>query len=121
METKALLTTGNASQLLLEAEKDQISAKKNSLLYINVSSLDAEGLPVLSHESELKVEVIGPATLQAAGSASPEHQGGFTDEAFHLFRGKGMVILRSTGEPGEIVVEVSGKDLEAARLALNAE
>ncbi|TFH22621.1 MAG: DUF4982 domain-containing protein [Bacteroidia bacterium] len=121
METKTLLTTGNATQLLLEAESDQIPAKRNSLVYINVSSLDAEGLPVLSHESELEVKVTGPATLQAAGNASPEHQGSFTDEAFHLFRGKGMVILRSTGEPGEIVVDVSAKDLKAARLALNAE
>jgi len=121
METKALLTTGNASQLLLEAEKDHITANRNSLVYINVNSLDDEGLTVLNHESDLKVEITGPATLQAAGNASPEHQGSFTDETFQLFRGKGMVILRSTGEPGEIVVEVSGKDLKAARLALNAE
>jgi beta-galactosidase len=121
METLSLFTSGDASVLLLEAEQDQITANRNSLVYINVSTLDADGLPVPDHESELKVEIAGPATLQAAGSANPAHQGSFTDGAFHLFRGKGMVILRSTGEPGEIVVEVSSKDLKAARLALNAE
>lgn len=120
-EIKSLFTTGDASTLLLQAEKDQILAEKNNLVYINVGSLDPEGLTVFNYESDLRVEVTGPATLQAAGNANPEHQGSFTDEVFQLFRGKGMLILRSTGEPGEIVVEVSGNDLEAATLTLNAE
>ena len=47
----------------------------------------------------LSVKVSGPATLQAAGNASPEHKGSFTDDTFSLFRGKGLVIVRSTGEP----------------------
>jgi beta-galactosidase len=120
METKTLLTTGDASQLLLETEKNLISAEKNSLAYVGVSSLDDEGLPVLTDESELRVEITGPATLLAAGNASPELQGSFSDETFRLFRGKGMVILRSTGEPGEIVVEVSSQGLNPARAVVSS-
>ncbi|MDF1576017.1 MAG: glycoside hydrolase family 2 TIM barrel-domain containing protein [Bacteroidales bacterium] len=121
METKILLTSGDASELFLEAEKDQIAANRNSLVFINVSSLDVKGQSVLNHEPELRVDVAGPVFLMAAGNASPEHQGSFTDEVFDLFRGKGMVILRSTGKPGEIVVEVSSEDLKPARLTLHAE
>lgn len=121
IETVSLLTAGEASQLVLEPEADQISADRNSLVFINVSSLDSAGLPVFTNESKVEVKVTGPATLQAAGNANPEHQGSFTDEMFHLFRGKGLVIVRSTGEAGEIVVEVSAEGLRPVRATLNAE
>jgi beta-galactosidase len=75
---------------------------------------------VPTDNSELSVKVSGPAMLQAAGNAAPEHQGSFTDDTFSLFRGKGLVIVRSTGEPGTIIVEVESKGLEPASVVLEA-
>lgn len=120
VETRSLKTTGKASHLLLEPESDQVSPQRNSLVFIQVGSFDSQGLLDSDSEAKTKVKVLGPATLLAAGNASPKHQGSFTDEAFQLFRGKGMVILRSTGEPGEIVVEVSSEGLNPASLRLEA-
>jgi beta-galactosidase len=70
--------------------------------------------------SELKITVLGPATLLAAGNADPQHQGSFTDDVFHLFRGRALVILRSTGKPGNIVVEVTSRELKPDSLTLYA-
>ena len=58
--------------------------------------------------------------VHAAGNGGPEHQGSFTDDTFNLFRGKGMVIIRLTGEPGSITVEVSSKGLKPASITLEA-
>ena len=66
------------------------------------------------------VSVKGPAKLLAAGNASPRHQGSFTDDEFQLFRGRGLVIIRSTGEPGEITVEISSANLKTAKVKLQA-
>lgn len=121
VETYTLKTAGEASQLLLDPEKNQIAAQKNSLVFIPVSSLDEEGLPAAGFDAGLEVEVTGPATLQAAGNANPEQQGSFTDAAFGLFRGRGLIVVRSTGEPGEIVVEVSGMGLTPASVTIAAE
>ncbi len=119
-ESLTLTTTGEAAQLHIEPEVHQINTDKNSLVFLPVSSRDAEGNNVLSSVNELEVTVAGPAVLQAAGNASPEHEGSFTDASFSLFRGRGMVILRSTGEPGEIIVEVSSRDLQPASVTLMA-
>jgi len=120
MESVLLQTTGPASQLELDEEKSVIPADKNALAFINVHAADQEGLPAPGDESGLRVKVSGPAVLQAAGNGGPEHQGSFTDNTFSLFRGKGMVIIRSTGEPGSITVELSSNGLEPASVTLEA-
>ncbi len=119
-ESVVLQTTGSASQLELDAEKVVISADENALAFINVRSADQKGMVVPTDNSKLRVKVSGPAMLQAAGNAAPEHQGSFTDDTFSLFRGKGLVIVRSTGEPGTITVEVESKGLEPASVVLEA-
>ena len=120
IESLLLQTSGSASQLILEEEGDVISAEKNALAFINVQARDQEGLLVPDVEPELSVKLSGPAVLQAAGNAGPLHQGSFTDNTFQLFRGKGMVILRSTGEPGTITVEVSSEGLIPGSVSITA-
>lgn len=120
MESVVLQTTGSASQLDLDEEQTVIVADKNALAFINVIAKDQNGLVATNDESEVKVKVTGPALIQAAGNASPVHQGSFTDDTFSLFRGRGMVIVRSTGEPGTITVEVSSGDLEPSIVELAA-
>jgi len=119
-ESVVLHTTGSASQLELDAEKMVISADENALAFINVHATDQEGFLAPGNESGVRVKVGGPAVVQAAGNGGPEHQGSFTDYTFSLFRGKGLVIVRSTGEPGTITVEVESKGLEPASVVLEA-
>ena len=120
MESVILRTAGPAAQLVLIEEEKEISAEKNSLAFINVQALDEEGIPVAMDDAELKVSISGPAILQAAGNAAPMHQGSFTDDTFRLFGGKGMVIVRSTGEPGSISVELTAPGLESVSVLLEA-
>jgi len=119
-ESLSLTSTGEASQLQLAPEMEEVPAEKNSLIFIPVSVLDEDGLPVPTDASELKINVLGPAKLLAAGNASPELQGSFTDDVFHLFRGKALVILRSTGKAGNIVVEITSRELKPDSLTLFA-
>jgi len=120
IESVLLQTSGPASHLVLDEEMDVIPADKNALAYINVQATDQDGFMVPDDESELRVKVSGPALLQAAGNAGPVQQGSFTDNTFSLFRGKGMVIIRSTGESGTIHVEVSSEGLVAGSVSLKA-
>ena len=120
METLVLQSSGPASQLQLDEEKSVLHADKNALAFLNVAALDSDGILVPANESPVSVKVSGPALLQAAGNANPKHQGSFTDETFRLFRGKGLVVVRSTGEPGIITVEVESGSLKPARVTLVA-
>jgi len=120
IESVLLQTSGPASQLVLDEEMDVISADKNALAFINVQAMDQAGLIAPDDDSELSVKISGPAVLQAAGNAGPMQQGSFTDNTFQLCRGKGMVIVRSTGEPGTIHVEVSSKGLVPGSVSIKA-
>ncbi|MBE9518491.1 MAG: DUF4982 domain-containing protein [Bacteroidetes bacterium] len=120
MESVVLKTVGTATHLVLDSEKTTITAHKNSLAFINVQAANQEGLVAATNDAEVKVKVSGPALLQAAGNAGPVHQGSLTDNTFSLFRGKGMVIVRSNGEPGTITVELSSLGLEPSRVTLES-
>lgn len=120
MESVVLQTSGKASKLALDEERSEISTDMNALAYINVRATDQDGLLAPEDNSEVIVKLSGPAILQAAGNADPVQQGSFTDQTFNLFRGKGMVIVRSTGEPGLINIEVGSEGMEPASVSIEA-
>jgi beta-galactosidase len=120
VESIVLKTAGPATQLALYPEERDLTAHPNALAFIQVEALDNDSLLRADCEDAVQVKVSGPARLLAAGNASPLHQGSFTDRVFHLFRGRGMVIIRSTGQSGTIEVEVDSDNLESAKITLEA-
>jgi len=120
MESVVLQTSAKASKLALNEEKSEISADRNALAYINVRATDKDGLLAAEDDSEVIVKLSGPAMLQAAGNADPVQQGSFTDQTFNLFRGKGLVIVRSSGKPGAINIEIGSAGLEPASVTIEA-
>ncbi|MDA3821233.1 MAG: DUF4982 domain-containing protein [Bacteroidales bacterium] len=109
-EETSLQTAGEVKDLILKPEESQIIAHRNKLVFIQVEGIDKEGLLNTLASNRLEIMVSGPAELLAAGNASPFVQEGFQDSKMPLFRGKGLIILRSSGESGEIMVKVKGKD-----------
>lgn len=121
-ETDSVLlkTTGPAAALDLAPEQTGFDAHYNALAFIHVDARDPSGLRNPLSEDEVEVKLSGPARLLAAGNASPEHQGSFTDHSFRLFRGQGLIIIRSTGESGSIQVDVHSPGLDPASVILEA-
>ncbi len=120
VETVSLTTAEEASQLVLFHESESFKAHKNSLLYIPVEARDEEGVLAVNDNSELKVVVSGEGVLLAAGNANPLHDGSFTDGVFKLFRGRGMIIVRSSGALGEISVEATSINKTSAKVIVQA-
>ncbi len=119
-ETVSLVTARETRKLMLSPETDQLSAQRNSLVFIHVEARDEEGVLAINDHSELKVNISGEGELLAAGNASPLHEGSFTDGDFRLFRGKGLIIVRSTGTRGVIGIEAVSAKMGSARVVLEA-
>jgi len=119
--SEIIRTTGPPAHINAEPEKSTIDADRNSLAFVNVNIRDEKGLPVPDAAPELTVKVSGPAELMAAGNGAPEHEGSFTDNRFRLFRGKGLIILRSTGETGDIMLNVTGDGFDPVSVRIVAE
>jgi beta-galactosidase len=116
--TKILRTSGPAASLLLSPERKQIKAGRDEIVYIPVIAQDSEGNPVPDSRLPVSVKVGGAGELLAAGNASPLAEGSLRDGNFTLFRGKGMIIVRSSGNEGEIIVDAQPEGLKSVRTVI---
>jgi beta-galactosidase len=113
MEMESLVTTGPVAGLQLVPERLVISASRSEIAYMALIATDLEGHPVPVADLPVSIEVEGRGELLAAGNGSPVLQGSFRDHVLNLYRGRALVIVRSTGDPGKITVRVtcSEKDI----------
>lgn len=118
-ETLVLTTAKAASKLVLIPEKGSPAVGKNSIAFFRVEARDEEGVLAVNANTELKVEILGEAELLAAGNANPRHDGSFTDGVFELYRGLGLIIVRSMNAPLKINVRVSSADLQSEVLVVD--
>jgi len=120
-ESCTLETANAVSKIILSPEKEKLDAHENSLGYVLVEARDEDGNLAIKEHLELKVLITGEAKLLAAGNANPLHDGSFTDGKFKLFRGRGMIIVRSTGVAGDVGIEVISDSLGSSKLSFKAQ
>lgn len=99
---KVLKTAGQVESLKLVAENTIIENSTDEIAYVRVSALDKDGNIVPNCSMPLKIDISGPANIIGAGSSYPKIKGSLQDNKFFLYRGQGLVIIRSNGEKGDI-------------------
>jgi len=120
METQSLVTTGAPAKIQLIAESKEIVAGSGVIVYIKVKALDKDGALVPDASIPATIDLSGPAVLLAAGNASPFADGSIQDDNFNLHLGWGLIIIRSTGEPGTIQLTVSSEEAETGQTEITA-
>jgi beta-galactosidase len=113
MESQLLSTSGPVTRLKLVPERTTIEADRGEIVYIQLLATDDHDRIVPMAELPVAVEVSGEGELLAAGSGSPTAGGSFTDPVVPLFRGRGLIIVRSSGKKGEITIHTQWEKLEA--------
>jgi beta-galactosidase len=109
-ESKSLFTTGSVSRLHLAAGQTTLRASHQEIVFIHVTAIDHKNRLVPNAALPVRVAVKGQGTLLAAGNGSPYLEGSIQDNEFHLYRGQGLIILRSNGEPGNITLSASSEN-----------
>ncbi|MFA6677234.1 MAG: DUF4982 domain-containing protein [Bacteroidales bacterium] len=107
---KVLKTAGQVESLKLVAENTIIENSTDEIAYVRVSALDKDGNIVPNCSMPLKIDISGPANIIGAGSSYPKIKGSLQDNKFFLYRGQGLVIIRSNGEKGDINLTISDID-----------
>jgi beta-galactosidase len=116
--TRTLQTTSGAARLRL-VEQWRGDAHEGALTFVLVEVLDAEGRLEPEAEVDITLHVEGPADLVAFGSAGPLASGSFTTDACRTWRGRALAVLRSSGVPGAVQVEVHSPGLQGAALVID--
>ncbi|HEX7820148.1 MAG TPA: DUF4982 domain-containing protein [Sphingobium sp.] len=111
---RTLETVTAPARLRLAAEKSSASAGEQSLTYVGITILDAQGRIVPDEKRKISLRVEGPAELIAFGSANPLAVGSFQANDAESFHGRGLAILRSQGKTGMVRVTARAEGLQSA-------
>ncbi|MET0363084.1 MAG: sugar-binding domain-containing protein [Sphingobium sp.] len=112
---RKLQTVGAAARLALTVET---SSGGQSLSYVRVDVLDAQGRVLPDDQRAVRLTVEGPADLLAFGSANPQAVGSLQKPEAQTWRGRALAILRSQGKSGTVQVRVSAEGLPDASTRL---
>jgi len=118
--TVTISTTGTAKQLKLYAYYKTMPASRNGINYITVELTDAAKQLVTTNDVAVNFSINGPAEIIGVGNANPADMSSFQQPVKNTFKGRCIVVIRSTGKVGKISVTAKTVGLPAANFSIGA-
>ena len=115
---KEIRTAGKPHQLVLEADRNVITADGKDLSFITVSVVDRNGNPCPNINELVKFNVKGAGTYRAGANGDATSLDLFHLPQMHLFNGKLVAIVESSETPGTITLEANAKGLRKASIQI---
>jgi beta-galactosidase len=107
--TTTLKTAGEAYAIRMTPDKKTLKADGEDLAFIILEIIDKNGNIVPEAAVPVDIEVSGAGTLLAAGSANLQDTEATTSSHVTTWKGRAMVVVRSTQQKGKINVTTKSK------------
>ncbi|MBO4444937.1 MAG: DUF4982 domain-containing protein [Bacteroidaceae bacterium] len=117
-ESVVLQTANETKSIRLTADKTSLKADGQDLAFITIELLDANGVLNPTASNELEATVKGPATIVAFGNADIKDNDCYTDNTHKAWKGRALLVVKSTRKQGAITVTVRSKGLEQGTVRL---
>ena len=117
-ESVSLTTAGEPVAIRLTADHQPLKTDGQDLAFVTVELVDANGMVNPTAANRLKASVSGPATIAAFGNADIKDCDPYTDSQHQAWKGRALLVLRSTGKKGKVTVSIQGEQLKTATLRL---
>ena len=111
---KTVRTAGKPAALKVEANRSEIAADGDELVYFTVTAVDKNGNPVPDAANMVKFTVEGAGTFEATANGDPTCVLPFQGKEMKLFSGAATAIARSAKTPGTLTFKASAKGLKPA-------
>jgi beta-galactosidase len=108
-----LETTGVPTSIRLIPDRKTIEASRNELVYVSVEVVDDAG-NIVPYVDDLEVEyaIVGNAEIAGVGNGNPTDMSSFQQPRKKVFGGRGVIILRPTGENGTVTLKATSNGLK---------
>lgn len=113
-EERTVNTAGRPAALRLEANRQNLQANGDDLVYFTVTVVDSKGNPVPTAGNTVKFEVSGSGTFEATANGDPTCLMPFQKPEMKLFSGAATVIARSATTPGTLKLRATARGLKAS-------
>ena len=111
---RTLVSAGAPAAIAATPEFEHVRAARSQLIYVPIELHDAAGRLADATDAPLSAETRGPVELLAFGSADPATPDSSTDRDTRTYRGRALLVLRSTGAPGSVHVTLRSPNLPAS-------
>lgn len=117
-----LRTAGAPAAVRLSADRRQVRANGEDLVYVTAELVDADGVPVYARDGDrrFRVTVKGAGTLAGAGNGNPMDAASLQSGERGTFHGRLVAAVRAGVEPGPVEVEFAGEGIPARRVRIDA-
>ncbi|MEP7076595.1 MAG: beta-galactosidase GalB [Acidobacteriota bacterium] len=114
-------TTGESSQIVLNADRSTINADGSDLSYITVKIADKNGLMVPRTHNRLSFRISGPGQIVAVDNGDPTDHESFQSTSRRAYNGLALVIVRSIkGNTGKIILRATSDTLRADTVSISS-
>jgi beta-galactosidase len=95
-------TAGKAAGIIAEADRKNVAAKENELVYVTLTVVDANGITCPLDMSRIRFSIEGPGIIKAVGNGDATSMESFTGTQMKAFYGKCLAIIQPDGTAGTI-------------------
>jgi beta-galactosidase len=117
-----LRTAGAPAAVKLSADRRQVRANGEDLVYVTAELVDADGVPVYARDGDrkLRVTVKGAGTLAGVGNGNPMDASSLQSGERSTFHGRLVAVVRAGTEAGPIEAEFGGEGVVTQRVRIDA-
>ncbi len=114
-------TPEDAANIILKPNKTVMRADGEDMIFVEISTCDANGNPVDNDRSRVEINVSGAGRLEGTDNGHSTDYDQYKGNCRKLFAGKLLAMIGSKREAGEVTVTVTSNGLPTATLSLVAE
>lgn len=116
--SKEIKTSGKPAKIVLEADRNSISADGKDLSFITLKILDADGNIVPYADNMVQFDVQGAGFIAGLDNGNPVSHESFKGNTRKAFHGLALIILQSHRSPGRLELKATAEGLEEASIAI---
>ncbi|MGN1416465.1 MAG: glycoside hydrolase family 2 TIM barrel-domain containing protein [Oscillospiraceae bacterium] len=111
---------GDGKEIIINADRTEIPADGESLIYADISTVDENGVFVANARSRMTVTVSGAGRLIGLDSGDSTDYESYKGTSKKLFSGRLMAIIAAKQTPGDIVMKVTSEGFEDKNIIFKA-
>jgi len=109
-----LRTAGKPANIRLKPDRNVLKAEFGDLSYVTVELVDVAGNVCHNATNNVYFTACGVGSIVAVGSGNPVSEEMYVGNQRKVHEGRAMVVVRSNGEPGEIVLTATADGIPTA-------
>jgi beta-galactosidase len=112
-------TAGEPAKIVLNTDRTEIAADGKELAFITVSVVDKDGILCPNADNLIDFSVSGEGLIKAVGNGDPTSLESFVEPYRKTFNGKCMVLIQSSNNEGEIILNATSNGLVAEKITIS--